>query len=70
MAITSPDKYVKVAIPVPMRQLFTYKLPAKLNVNAIKLGERVIVPFGSRQVVAIVLAVDDDTEYALSLIHI
>ena len=64
MAITSPDKYVKVAIPVPMRQLFTYKLPEKLNVNAIKLGERVIVPFGSRQVVAIVLAVDDDTEYA------
>lgn len=64
MALTSTDKYVKVAIPVPMRQLFTYKLPAKLNVNTIKLGERVIVPFGSRQVVAIVLAVDDDTEYA------
>ena len=63
MAITSSDKYVQVAIPVPMRQLFTYKLPEKLNTNAIKLGERVIVPFGSRQVVAIVLAIDEETEY-------
>ncbi len=63
MAITSSDKYVQVAIPVPMRQLFTYKLPEKLDTNVVKLGERVIVPFGSRQVVAIVLAIDEETEY-------
>jgi primosomal protein N' (replication factor Y) len=68
VAITSTDKFLQVAIPVPMRQLFTYKLPAQLNVNAIKLGERVIVPFGSRQVVAIVLAIDDNTEYAVEKI--
>jgi primosomal protein N' (replication factor Y) len=68
VAIISTDKYLQVAIPVPMRQLFTYKLPAKLNVNAIKLGERVIVPFGSRQVVAIVLAIDDESEYAAAKI--
>ena len=64
MALTSTDKYLQVAIPVPMRQLFTYKLPEKLNVNPIKRGERVIVPFGSRQVVAIVLSIDEKTQYA------
>ena len=64
MALTSTDKYLQVAIPVPMRQLFTYKLPEKLNVNPIKRGERVIVPFGSRQVVAIVLSIDEETQYA------
>ena len=62
MALT--DKYLQVAIPVPMRQLFTYKLPAALNVSPMELGERVIVPFGARQVVAIVLSIDEQTEYA------
>jgi primosomal protein N' (replication factor Y) len=64
LAITSTDIYLQVAIPVPMRQLFTYKLPAELNTNAVQLGERVIVPFGSRQVVGIVLSIDESTEYA------
>ena len=64
VATTSTDQYLQVAIPVPMRQLFTYKLPTKLNTPAIKTGERVIVPFGSRQVVAIVLSIDEETQYA------
>ncbi len=63
MAVNPPDKYLQVAIPVPMRQLFTYKLPEKLNTPSVQLGERVIVPFGSRQVVAIVLAIDEESEY-------
>ena len=68
LAITSTDIYVQVAIPVPMRQLFTYKVPAKLATKAVQLGERVIVPFGSRQVVAIVLSIDESTEYELEKI--
>ncbi|WP_239059074.1 hypothetical protein [Colwellia sp. Arc7-D] len=64
LAIPSTDIYVQVAIPVPMRQLFTYKVPAELNTKTITLGERVIVPFGSRQVIAIVLSIDESTEYA------
>lgn len=63
VASSSLVQYVQVAIPVPMRQLFTYQLPEKLNTPKIERGERVIVPFRSRQVVAIVLSLDDDTEY-------
>ena len=65
LPVTSTDIYVQVAIPVPMRQLFTYKVPAKLAAKTLQLGERVIVPFGARQVVGIVLSIDENTEYAV-----
>lgn len=53
-----PNQYIQVAIPVPMRQSFTYCLPKALQIPAIKLGERIAVPFGSRQVIGIVLSVN------------
>lgn len=51
------NQYVQVAVPVPMRQRFTYQVPENLQTPDIKIGERIVVPFGSRQVVAIVLDV-------------
>ncbi|QOL25993.1 primosomal protein N' [Thalassotalea sp. LPB0316] len=50
------DLYIQVAIPVPLRQLFTYIVPDAMHQHDVCLGERVIVPFGSRKVVGIVLA--------------
>ena len=38
-----------------MRQLFTYQVPEKLSSPAIKVGDRVAVPFGSRKVIGIVI---------------
>jgi len=55
-------QYVQVAIPVPMRQLFTYQVPINLQVPAVIIGERVIVPFGGRQVVGIILATSEDCD--------
>lgn len=68
MAETPTDLYVQVAIPVPMRQLFSYKLPSELNTPELLLGERVIVPFGSRQVIGIVLSIDSSTSFDKSKI--
>jgi primosomal protein N' (replication factor Y) len=51
-----PLQFIQVAIPVPMRQLFTYQVPESLQSPGIIPGERVIVPFGSRQVVAVVMS--------------
>ena len=48
---------IEIAIPVPLRQLFTYLVPESLNPATIKLGERVIVPFGHRKVVGIIMAI-------------
>jgi len=50
-----PEQYIQVAIPVPMRQLFTYQVPETLSHPTIKVGERVAVPFGSRKVIGIVI---------------
>jgi len=50
-----PEQYIQVAIPVPMRQLFTYQVPETLSLPKIKVGERIAVPFGSRKVIGIVI---------------
>ena len=62
MTIEDANIYVEVAIPVPMRQLFTYFLPVKLQSPEIALGERIVVPFGSRQVVGIVTKITNECE--------
>jgi primosomal protein N' (replication factor Y) len=56
------EQYVQVAVPVPMRQLFTYQIPEKMQTPSIKIGERVAVSFGARQVIAIVIAIDTDID--------
>lgn len=53
-------RYLQIAIPVPLRQIFTYALPEKLIDNNIKVGERVIVPFGHRKVVGVILAINEN----------
>lgn len=42
--------YIQVAVPVPLRQLFTYE-----HTRALPAGVRVKVPFGSRQLIGIVV---------------
>lgn len=49
------DRFVNVAVPLPMRKLFTYRVPADL---AIERGSRVIVPFGSKLYTGIVVELD------------
>ena len=63
MSNQTEEQYLEVAIPVPMRQTFTYLLPTSLSAEQVKIGERVVVPFGSRQVIGIVLAIVTDTDY-------
>ncbi|MFB0980600.1 MAG: primosomal protein N' [Alteromonadaceae bacterium] len=48
--------YIQVAIPVPMRQLFTYIIPQTINDEDIHIGARVIVPFSHRQVIGIIIS--------------
>jgi len=62
MSINIPNQYVEVAIPVPMRQLFTYQLPSKLQTPKIEMGERVIVPFGARQVIGIITKIESECD--------
>jgi primosomal protein N' (replication factor Y) len=58
-------EYVEVALPLPLRQTFTYRLPVGLREN-VKTGARLLVPFGKRQLtgyaVALHLRLSDDIE--------
>ncbi len=47
--------FVEVALPVPLRQTFTYSLPNGLREN-IKTGARLLVPFGKRQLTGYAVA--------------
>lgn len=52
---------VKVIVPSPLRGSFDYLLPPELHNNNIKVGVRVLVPFGKRKLVGVVL---DLAEYS------
>jgi len=62
--VTSTEKplFVQIAIPVPLRQLFTYIVPSALLDKPLSIGERVAVSFGPRQVVGIILTIDEETQ--------
>ena len=50
----SAHGYVEVAIPVPLRRTFTYRVPAALA-GELGPGSRVAVPFGARKLAGFVL---------------
>ncbi|TWX68633.1 primosomal protein N' [Colwellia demingiae] len=60
------EQYIQVAIPVPMRQLFTYRVPEALSDPAIEVGERVAVPFGPRKVIGIVIDAQAQCDFEVS----
>jgi primosomal protein N' (replication factor Y) len=47
--------FVDVALPVPLDRAFTYSLPATLQ-HRVKVGSRLMVPFGSRKLTGLILA--------------
>ena len=61
-----PEQYIQVAIPVPMRQLFTYRVPKALSSPMIKVGERVAVSFGPRKVIGIVIDAQAHCDFEVS----
>ena len=52
------SRYVVVAVPVPTRRTFTYRLPDPLGAGD-PVGRRVLVPFGARRMTGLVVGVAD-----------
>ena len=50
------QRYCEVALPVPLRSVFTYSVPDALNDEDL-VGRRVLVPFRNRPMVGVALAV-------------
>ena len=59
-------QYVEVALPIPVRKNFTYRLPARLS-EQIKVGARVLVPFGKRFITGYALSFPDKLNESLEM---
>jgi primosomal protein N' (replication factor Y) len=56
--------FVDLILPVPIRNLFTYRVPYELN-DVISMGQRVIVPFGkNKRITGIVAAIHENAPSA------
>ncbi len=51
--------YCDVALPVPLRRLFTYRVPEELA-GAVDVGSRVVVPFRNRVLVGVALEMREE----------
>src|SRR5271156_4427867 len=52
------NRYCDVALPVPLRSVFTYSVPQSLDGEEL-VGRRVVVPFRNRAMVGVALAITD-----------
>lgn len=59
-------RFVEVALPLPPRQTFTYRLPPAIS-SAVRIGARVLVPLGKRTLTGYVVALHDTLDPALGI---
>ena len=59
-------RFAEVALPIPLRQTFTYGLPENLA-EVVKLGARLLVPFGKRQLTGYVVALHETLSEELEI---
>ncbi|TDO95569.1 primosomal protein N' [Marinomonas balearica] len=63
--LLTPQPYIKVALPVPMRRTFDYKVPKAIAVrHHLKPGMRVKVPFGKSQRIGIIEALAEESQWS------
>jgi primosomal protein N' (replication factor Y) len=58
--------FVEVALPLPLRQTFTYLLPEGLR-EPVKTGSRLLVPFGNRQLTGYAVALHAELDPELEI---
>jgi len=53
--------YCQVVFPLPFRNAFTYSVPKEL-IELVKIGVRVVAPFGKRVLTGFVVSISETTE--------
>src|SRR3990167_10437895 len=61
---TNPPLIVRVAIASPIRHLFDYLLPTADLSFTPQIGARVLVPFGKRNTIGIIIEITNKSDYA------
>ncbi|MBK8149015.1 MAG: primosomal protein N' [Acidobacteria bacterium] len=64
--ISQIPEFVEVALPIPLRQTFTYRLPESLA-ERVRLGARLIVPFKTRQLTGYAVALHTSLDPELAI---
>lgn len=64
----SLPQYAQVAVPLHLTQTFTYRLPAALQPH-VRVGSRLLVPFGSKPTTAYIVALLSSLEPETSLVE-
>lgn len=63
-ALLTPYPFIKVALPVPMRTLFSYKVPKAIALrHVLKPGMRIKVPFGKSSRLGIIVALSETSDW-------
>jgi len=53
---------LRIAVPSPLHRSFDYLQPADIDATALQPGTRLLVPFGRRTVIGVLLAVCDQSD--------
>ncbi|MEP0072626.1 MAG: primosomal protein N' [Marinomonas sp.] len=63
-ALLTPYPFIKVALPVPMRTLFDYKVPKAIALrHELKPGMRIKVPFGKSSRLGVIVALSKTSDW-------
>jgi primosomal protein N' (replication factor Y) len=63
-ALLTPYPFIKVALPVPMRTLFDYKVPKAIAlIHELKPGMRIKVPFGKSTRLGVIVALSETSDW-------
>src|SRR5271169_2427016 len=54
-----PPRYAEVALPVPLRSLFTYSVPTRFESEEL-IGRRVLVPFRNRKMIGVIASLAEN----------
>lgn len=65
---TAAQAYAQVAVPLPLKRSFTYRLPSVFAAS-VKIGARVLVPFGKRSLTGYVVGLADGSELDIDTIR-
>lgn len=62
----TPPQFAELALPLPLRQTFTYRLPEHIREN-IKIGSRLLIPFGKRNITGYTVELHETLDEALGI---
>jgi primosomal protein N' (replication factor Y) len=64
--MSHPSQILKVALPVPLRRCFDYLPPHDIDNDKLLPGMRIVVPFGNRQLIGIIIEISSTTNLSVN----